>query len=309
MKIVFAIGGNALGSTPEEQLTLAYEVATPILELIQAGHQIVIVHGNGPQVGLIKTSLDIGHKHNAKIPFVNLNHAGAMSQGYIGYSLQQAFRVTAAKMGLPIQPVTVVTQVEVDPRDPAFQHPTKPIGDFCTLEEAELMRKQGFTMVEDSGRGYRQVVPSPKPQHIVEKDAINTLIQSGYLVIAGGGGGIPVVRDGFNLKGIDAVIDKDFASSKLADLIDADRLILLTAVSRVMVNYGKPNAKPIEKMNLKEASQYIKEGQFAPGSMLPKVEAAILFVKDKQNRQAIIASLKETKLAINGLSGTAIINR
>ena len=306
MKVVFAIGGNALGSTPEEQLKLAYEVATPILELIQAGHQIVIVHGNGPQVGLIKTSLDIGHKHNAKIPFVNLNHAGAMSQGYIGYALQQAFRVTASKLNLPIQPVTIITQVEVDPSDNAFKNPTKPIGDFCTLEEAEAMRKQGFTMIEDSGRGYRQVVPSPKPQNIVEKDVIKTLIQSGYLVIAAGGGGIPVVRQGKDLKGIDAVIDKDFASSKLADLIEADRLILLTAVSRVMVNYGKPNAKPIEKMNVKEAKQYIKEGQFAPGSMLPKVEAALLFVDQRKQRQAIIASLKEAKLAIEGLAGTSI---
>lgn len=306
MKVVFAIGGNALGSTPEEQLKLAYEVATPILELIQAGHQIVIVHGNGPQVGLIKTSLDIGHKHNAKIPFVNLNHAGAMSQGYIGYALQQAFRVTASKLNLPIQPVTIITQVEVDPSDNAFKNPTKPIGDFCTLEEAEAMRKQGFTMIEDSGRGYRQVVPSPKPQNIVEKDVIKTLIQSGYLVIAAGGGGIPVVRQGKDLKGIDAVIDKDFASSKLADLIEADRLILLTAVSRVMVNYGKPNAKPIEKMNVKEAKQYIKEGQFAPGSMLPKVEAALLFVDQRKKRQAIIASLKEAKLAIEGLAGTSI---
>ena len=306
MKVVFAIGGNALGSTPEEQLKLAYEVATPILELIQAGHQIVIVHGNGPQVGLIKTSLDIGHKHNSKIPFVNLNHAGAMSQGYIGYALQQAFRVTASKLNLPIQPVTIITQVEVDPADNAFKNPTKPIGDFCTLEEAEAMRKQGFTMVEDSGRGYRQVVPSPKPQNIIEKDVIKTLIQSGYLVIAAGGGGIPVVRQGKDLKGIDAVIDKDFASSKLADLIEADRLILLTAVSRVMVNYGKPNAKPIEKMNVKEAKQYIKEGQFAPGSMLPKVEAALLFVDQRKQRQAIIASLKEAKLAIEGLAGTSI---
>lgn len=306
MKVVFAIGGNALGSTPEEQLKLAYEVATPILELIRAGHQIVIVHGNGPQVGLIKTSLDIGHKHNAKIPFVNLNHAGAMSQGYIGYALQQAFRVTASKLNLPIQPVTIITQVEVDPSDNAFKNPTKPIGDFCTLEEAEAMRKQGFTMVEDSGRGYRQVVPSPKPQNIIEKDVIKTLIQSGYLVIAAGGGGIPVVRQGKDLKGIDAVIDKDFASSKLADLIEADRLILLTAVSRVMVNYGKPNAKPIEKMNVKEAKQYIKEGQFAPGSMLPKVEAALLFVDQRKQRQAIIASLKEAKLAIEGLAGTSI---
>ncbi len=306
MKVVFAIGGNALGSTPEEQLKLAYEVATPILELIRAGHQIVIVHGNGPQVGLIKTSLDIGHKHNSKIPFVNLNHAGAMSQGYIGYALQQAFRVTASKLNLPIQPVTIITQVEVDPADNAFKNPTKPIGDFCTLEEAEAMRKQGFTMVEDSGRGYRQVVPSPKPQNIIEKDVIKTLIQSGYLVIAAGGGGIPVVRQGKDLKGIDAVIDKDFASSKLADLIEADRLILLTAVSRVMVNYGKPNAKPIEKMNVKEAKQYIKEGQFAPGSMLPKVEAALLFVDQRKQRQAIIASLKEAKLAIEGLAGTSI---
>jgi carbamate kinase len=306
MKIVFAIGGNALGNNPEEQFQLALDVAKPLLELIYEGHQLVIVHGNGPQVGLIKTSLDIGHKHQPKIPFVDLNHAGAMSQGYIGYALQKAFRVTAEKMGLSVQPISVITQVEVDPLDPAFQHPTKPIGDFYSLAEAELMRKQGFNMVEDSGRGYRQVVASPKPQLIIEKDAIQTLMEANYLVIAAGGGGIPVIRQGHELKGIDAVIDKDFASSKLADLIHADRLILLTSVPRVMINYGKPNAKALEKMNVKQASQYIQEGQFAPGSMLPKVEAALLFVRQDKQRQAIIASIKEAGQAIKGQAGTAI---
>ena len=306
MKIVFAIGGNALGNNPEEQFQLALDVAKPLLELIKDGHQLVIVHGNGPQVGLIKTSLDIGHKHQPKIPFVDLNHAGAMSQGYIGYALQKAFRITAEKMGLSVQPISVITQVEVDPLDPAFQHPTKPIGDFYSLAEAELMRKQGFNMVEDSGRGYRQVVPSPKPQLIIEKDAIQTLMEANYLVIAAGGGGIPVIRQGHELKGIDAVIDKDFASSKLADLIHADRLILLTSVNRVMINFGTPQAKALEKINVKQANQYIKEGQFAPGSMLPKVEAALLFVRQDKQRQAIIASIKEAGQAINGLAGTAI---
>ena len=306
MKIVFAIGGNALGNNPEEQFQLALDVAKPLLELIKDGHQLVIVHGNGPQVGLIKTSLDIGHKHQPKIPFVDLNHAGAMSQGYIGYALQKAFRITAEKMGLSVQPISVITQVEVDPLDPAFQHPTKPIGDFYSLAEAELMRKQGFNMVEDSGRGYRQVVPSPKPQLIIEKDAIQTLMEAKYLVIAAGGGGIPVIRQGHELKGIDAVIDKDFASSKLADLIQADRLILLTSVNRVMINFGTPQAKALEKINVKQANQYIKEGQFAPGSMLPKVEAALLFVRQNKQRQAIIASIKEAGQAIKGQSGTAI---
>jgi carbamate kinase len=306
MKIVFAIGGNALGNNPEEQFQLALDVAKPLLELIKDGHQLVIVHGNGPQVGLIKTSLDIGHKHQPKIPFVDLNHAGAMSQGYIGYALQKAFRITAEKMGLSVQPISVITQVEVDPLDPAFQHPTKPIGDFYSLAEAELMRKQGFNMVEDSGRGYRQVVPSPKPQLIIEKDAIQTLMEAKYLVIAAGGGGIPVIRQGHDLKGIDAVIDKDFASSKLADLIKADRLILLTSVNRVMINFGTPQAKALEKINVKQANQYIKEGQFAPGSMLPKVEAALLFVRQDKQRQAIIASIKEAGQAIKGLAGTAI---
>jgi carbamate kinase len=306
MKIVFAIGGNALGNNPEEQFQLALDVAKPLLELIKDGHQLVIVHGNGPQVGLIKTSLDIGHKHQPKIPFVDLNHAGAMSQGYIGYALQKAFRITAEKMGLSVQPISVITQVEVDPLDPAFQHPTKPIGDFYSLAEAELMRKQGFNMVEDSGRGYRQVVPSPKPQLIIEKDAIQTLMEANYLVIAAGGGGIPVIRHGRELKGIDAVIDKDFASSKLADLIQADRLILLTSVNRVMINFGTPQAKALEKINVKQANQYIKEGQFAPGSMLPKVEAALLFVRQNKQRQAIIASIKEAGQAIKGQSGTAI---
>jgi len=306
MKIVFAIGGNALGNNPEEQFQLALEVAKPLLELIKDGHQLAIVHGNGPQVGLIKTSLDIGHKHQPKIPFVDLNHAGAMSQGYIGYALQKAFRITAEKMGLSVQTISVITQVEVDPLDPAFQHPTKPIGDFYSLAEAELMRKQGFNMVEDSGRGYRQVVPSPKPQLIIEKDAIQTLMEAKYLVIAAGGGGIPVIRQGHDLKGIDAVIDKDFASSKLADLIHADRLILLTSVNRVMINFGTPQAKALEKINVKQANQYIKEGQFAPGSMLPKVEAALLFVRQDKQRQAIIASIKEAGQAIKGLAGTAI---
>ena len=306
MKIVFAIGGNALGNNPEEQFQLALDVAKPLLELIKDGHQLVIVHGNGPQVGLIKTSLDIGHKHQPKIPFVDLNHAGAMSQGYIGYALQKAFRITAEKMGLSVQPISVITQVEVDPLDPAFQHPTKPIGDFYSLAEAELMRKQGFNMVEDSGRGYRQVVPSPKPQLIIEKDAIQTLMEAKYLVIAAGGGGIPVIRQGHELKGIDAVIDKDFASSKLADLIHADRLILLTSVNRVMINFGTPQAKALEKINVKQANQYIKEGQFAPGSMLPKVEAALLFVRQDKQRQAIIASIKEAGEAIKGQAGTAI---
>jgi carbamate kinase len=306
MKIVFAIGGNALGNNPEEQFQLALDVARPLLELIKDGHQLVIVHGNGPQVGLIKTSLDIGHKHQPKIPFVDLNHAGAMSQGYIGYALQKAFRITAEKMGLSVQPISVITQVEVDPLDPAFQHPTKPIGDFYSLAEAELMRKQGFNMVEDSGRGYRQVVPSPKPQLIIEKDAIQTLMEAKYLVIAAGGGGIPVIRQGHELKGIDAVIDKDFASSKLADLIHADRLILLTSVNRVMINFGTPQAKALEKINIKQANQYIKEGQFAPGSMLPKVEAALLFVRQDKQRQAIIASIKEAGEAIKGQAGTAI---
>ena len=306
MKIVFAIGGNALGNNPEEQFQLALDVAKPLLELIKDGHQLVIVHGNGPQVGLIKTNLNIGHKHQPKIPFVDLNHAGAMSQGYIGYALQKAFRITAEKMGLSVQPISVITQVEVDPLDPAFQHPTKPIGDFYSLAEAELMRKQGFNMVEDSGRGYRQVVPSPKPQLIIEKDAIQTLMEANYLVIAAGGGGIPVIRHGRELKGIDAVIDKDFASSKLADLIQADRLILLTSVNRVMINFGTPQAKALEKINVKQANQYIKEGQFAPGSMLPKVEAALLFVRQNKQRQAIIASIKEAGQAIKGQSGTAI---
>lgn len=308
MKIVFALGGNALGNSPEEQLKLAYEVAKPLLNLIREGHQIVIVHGNGPQVGLIKTSLDLGHKHHPKIPFVTLNDAGAMSQGYIGYALQQAFRATAESMNLSIQPVTLITQVEVDLHDPAFQKPTKPIGDFYTLEEANQMRQQGFVMMEDAGRGYRQVVASPKPKTIIEKDMIKKLMDEKFLVIAAGGGGIPVIRHGFELRGIDAVIDKDFASSKLADLIDADRLILLTAVSRVMIHYGKPNARALESMTIKEATQFIEEGQFAPGSMLPKVEAALLFVNHHPHREAIIASLKEATLAMEGKAGTRIIN-
>lgn len=308
MKIVFALGGNALGNNPEEQAKLAFEVALPILDLIQQGHQVVLVHGNGPQVGMIKTSLDYAHQHLEKIPFVNLNHAGAMSQGYIGYALQHAFYNASIVKNIPIKPVTVITQVEVDEQDAAFQHPTKPIGGFYTEEQAKVLEKQGFAMVEDAGRGYRQVVASPQPISMMEKDAILDLIRLGYTVIASGGGGIPVAKKKKTLSGVDAVIDKDFAASKLASLLDADRLILLTGVANVLIHYGKPNQRKLETVKTDELQTYIEEGHFAPGSMLPKVLAAKAFVQGHPDRVAIIGALTDASAIVEGRAGTQIID-
>lgn len=307
MKIVFAIGGNALGNNPEEQAKLSYEVAMPIVDLIKDGHQVVLVHGNGPQVGMIKTSLDVAHKQLDKVPFVNLNHTGAMSQGYIGYALQQAFYNAGVQKNVHLKPVTVITQVEINPNDSAFTNPTKPIGGFYTEREAENMRKQGFTMIEDSGRGYRQVVASPKPVSMVEKDAILDLISLGYTVIASGGGGIPVRWQNKELVGVDAVIDKDFAASKLANLIEADRLILLTGVPNVLINFGKPNQFKLERVYSEELQTYIEQGQFAPGSMLPKVEAAKAFVQSGKGKVAIIGALTDAKAIVEGKAGTQIL--
>ena len=228
-----------------------------------------------------------------------------MSQGYIGYHLQNIIQNELAARGLCKSVATVVTQVLVDPNDPAFSHPSKPIGAFYTKAQAEaIAAEKGYTMVEDAGRGYRQVVPSPKPIDVIEKDAVNTLIDAGHVVITVGGGGIPVVREGNRLVGVPAVIDKDFASAKLAELVDADRLVILTAVDRVMIHYGKPEQRAIERMTCAEAEQYIAEGHFAPGSMLPKVQAAMSFART--GKEAIIASLENAAAALRGESGTVV---
>ena len=304
-KVVIALGGNALGNTPSEQLELISETAKSIVDLIEDGNKVVIVHGNGPQVGMINLGMSTAANQGAIKSDMPFPECGAMSQGYIGYHLQNGIDNELKVRGIKKNVATVVTQVLVDENDTAFKNPTKPIGAFYTKEQAEAISKEkGYTMVEDAGRGYRQVVPSPKPVDIVEKEIVRTLVDSGNVVITAGGGGIPVIDKGGKLIGVPAVIDKDFASAKVAEILDADMLIILTAVDHVAVNFGKPDQKNLETITIAEAEKYILQNQFAKGSMLPKVQAAISFAKNKKT--AVIASLEKASLAIKGESGTKI---
>jgi len=297
-RIVIALGGNALGKNLEELKVLVQVTAKAIVDLIAEGHEVIVAHGNGPQVGLIKNSMDKS---------VPMPVCVAMSQGYIGFDLQNALREQMHSRGINKGVATVLTQVEVDPQDPAFQHPTKPIGNFMTKEEAEALEAKGLTCMEDAGRGYRQVVASPLPKSIVEIDSIRTLVESGNVVIACGGGGIPVIKTGeYSMEGVAAVIDKDFASNTMAQMLDADCLIILTAVEKVGLNYGKPNAKWLDEMTPAEAEKYIHDGEFAPGSMLPKIQAAVNFVKSKDGRTALITLLEKAKDGVAGKTGTHI---
>ena len=302
-RIVIALGGNALGSTPYEQLALVTETAKPIVDLIEQGNEVVIAHGNGPQVGMINLGMATAAEAGAIKSDMPFPECGAMSQGYIGYHLQNAIGNELAARGLQKDVATVVTQVLVDENDPAFQKPTKPVGAFYDKATAErIAAEKGYTMVEDAGRGYRQVVPSPKPVDVIEKNTVRALINGGCVVITVGGGGIPVVRRDGKLYGTPAVIDKDFASAKLAELVQADALVILTAVDRVCINWGKPDQKSLAEMTVAEAERYCEEGHFAPGSMLPKVRAAVSFAKT--GGQAIIASLAQA--AVRGEAGTVV---
>ena len=304
-RIVIALGGNALGNTPYEQLALVTETAKPIVDLIEQGNEVIIAHGNGPQVGMINLGMATAAEAKAIKSDMPFPECGAMSQGYIGYHLQNAIGNELAARGIVKDVATVVTQVLVDEKDPAFQNPTKPVGAFYDKETADrIAAEKGYTMVEDAGRGYRQVVPSPKPIDVIEKNTVNALIKDGGVVITVGGGGIPVVRREGKLYGTPAVIDKDFASAKLAELVHADALVILTAVDRVCINWGKPNQESLSEMNVEEAEKYCGEGHFAPGSMLPKVKAAISFAKT--GGQAIIASLENAGKAVKGESGTIV---
>lgn len=307
-KIVIALGGNALGNTSTEQLELVRETAKPIVDLIQDGNEVVIAHGNGPQVGMINLGLVTAARSGAIKSDMPFPECGAMSQGYIGYHLQNAIGNELKQRGIDKEVCTVVTQVLVDENDPAFENPTKPVGGFYDKDVAEkISREKGFKMVEDAGRGYRRVVPSPKPIDVIEKKTVERLIAAGNVVITVGGGGIPVVlRDGL-LYGTPAVIDKDFASEKLAELIDADMLIILTAVEKVAVNFKKPDEKWLSKMTVEDARKYAEEGQFAPGSMLPKVLACMQFAQSKKGRVALITSLDKALQALNGETGTRIV--
>lgn len=306
MKIVVALGGNALGDNPSEQLELVKHAAQSIVDLSLDGHQVAVIHGNGPQVGMIQNAFETAHDHNKKIPLMPLPECGSMSQGYIGYHLQNAVTNELLKREVSKKVATIVTQTIVDQNDQAFSNPTKPIGRFHTKEESEQMVKElGVTMVEDSGRGYRIVVPSPKPIDFVEKDIIKELIERDVIVIASGGGGIPVIKDE-KITGINAVIDKDFSGAKLAELIDADVFIILTGVKRVAINFNKPNEKEFSQISVRDCKYYIKQGEFGKGSMQPKIEAALQFVDNNPKGKAIIAALEEASLAIKGESGTVI---
>jgi carbamate kinase len=306
-KIVVALGGNALGNTPEEQLELVKDTAKPIVDLILAGHEVILAHGNGPQVGMINLAMSTSANSEAKTPEMPFPECGAMSQGYIGYHLQNAIREELLNRNETIPVATVITQVLVDKDDKAFQNPTKPIGAFYTEEQAKMLQEtKGYHMKEDAGRGYRRVVASPLPVDVVEKETVMALVEKGHVVITVGGGGIPVIKEGNKLIGVPAVIDKDFASAKLAEILDADYLIILTAVDQVAINFGKENEKWLSSLTLEEAQQYIEEGHFAPGSMLPKVQAAMAFAKSKPGRKALITSLEKAEAGIQGKTGTVI---
>ena len=304
-KIVIALGGNALGDTAEEQLKLVEETAKSIVDLVAEGNDVVIAHGNGPQVGMINLGLNYAYENGVIKGSVPFPECGAMSEGYIGYHLQNAVGNELRNRNIKKEVATIITQVIVNEEDSAFKNPTKPIGAFYDKETAlKLTNEKNWTFVEDAGRGFRRVVASPKPIGIEEIGVINNLVDNGFIVITVGGGGIPVINKNGRLIGVPAVIDKDFASAKLAELINADKLFILTAVDRVAINFGKPNEKKLEKMTLDECEKYIAMNEFAKGSMLPKVEAAMSFVKS--GGEAIIADLKNAKLALNGESGTKI---
>jgi carbamate kinase len=313
MKIVLALGGNALQADPkdasaESQLKTCKDTAMSIVDLIEEGHIVSIVHGNGPQVGQILSSVEAGHKSNAANVLFPFDVCGAFSQGYIGYHLQNAIAGELKRRNMNKNVGTVVTQVVVDKMDGGFQNPTKPIGSFYSKEEADTLREEkGYVMKEDAGRGYRRVVASPKPIDVIEKDIIKELVENGTVVVSCGGGGIPVIIEDGVVKGVPAVIDKDFAAEKLAEILDADALVILTAVDRVAVNFNKPDQRNLESMTLDEVNRFIGEKQFAPGSMLPKVEACKKFVEFNKDKIAIIASLSKAKEALKGESGTRIV--
>lgn len=305
-KIVVALGGNALGQSPEEQLELVKGTAKSLVSLIQKGYEVVISHGNGPQVGSINLGLNYAAE-NGQGPAFPFPECDAMSQAYIGYQLQESLLNELHVLNIDKQVVTLVTQVEVAGDDQAFNNPTKPIGLFYTKEQAEqTMEEKGYKFVEDSGRGYRRVVPSPMPINIVELDSIETLIKHGTLVIAAGGGGIPVVKEEGNYKGVDAVIDKDKTSALLAAHLKSDQLIILTAVDYVYINYGKDNQEALGEVTVDEMNQHIADGQFAKGSMLPKVEAALQFIEKNPEGSVLITSLEDLGDALDGKIGTLI---
>ena len=306
-RIVVALGGNALGNSPKEQLEIVKDTAKSLVDLVEAGHEVIITHGNGPQVGMIFNAMAAVDPNSTEddMPFAE---CGAMSQGYIGYHLQQAMEAEFVTRGMRRKVVTVVSQVEVDPDDPAFQNPTKPIGSFYDETMAKkLAAESGFIYKEDAGRGYRRVVPSPKPKKICELLTIKKLIEEHNIVITCGGGGIPVIQTNDGYQGVDAVIDKDRTSALLASKIEADILLILTAVDQVRIHFRQDNEENLGKITVAEAKQYMDQNEFAAGSMLPKVEACLYFLNHSEKGKAIITSLEKAKDAISGKTGTTIV--
>ena len=311
MRIVIALGGNALGNTLTEQMTAVKHTASAIADLIEQGHEVIVSHGNGPQVGMIHHAVnELTHVVEQDFPVIPLSVCVAMSQSYIGYDLQNALREELLNRSIHKPCATVITQVVVDSNDPAFKNPSKPIGRFMSEDEAKkLVDEKGYQVMEDAGRGWRRVVPSPKPKSIVEIENVKALLQAGQVVIAGGGGGIPVTAQGNHLKGTSAVIDKDFCSCLMAELVDADLLIILTAVEKCAINFGKPNQKWLDNITVAEAKEYCSQGHFASGSMLPKVEAAIKFAESANGRKSLITLLEKAKDGIEGKTGTVVYNQ
>lgn len=304
--IVVALGGNALGKSPKEQLDLIAATASPIADLVELGNQVTVTHGNGPQVGMIKVATDVAAK-SSTTPSIPFAECGAMSQGYIGYHLQQAIGEQLRSRGIHKPCVSVVTQVVVDKDDPAFSTPTKPVGAFYTKEEAEALHAEtGNTYVEDAGRGWRWVVASPKPVSIVEAPVISSLVDDGAVVVAAGGGGIPIVEENGHYHGVASVIDKDRTAALLAGQLGADTLLILTAVEQAYAGFNTPHQEAISHMTTSEARERIDAGEFAPGSMLPKIEACLEFVEDNPGKRAIITSLEKAADGLKGLTGTVI---
>ncbi|MCL2332787.1 MAG: carbamate kinase [Actinomycetia bacterium] len=307
-KIVVALGGNALGDTPETQLENARLAARSLAPLVIAGHSLVVCHGNGPQVGIIKLAFDTASQAGA-VPAMPFAECSAMSQGYIGYHLQQAIdEEIELEGGRGIPVITMLTQTIVDENDPAFQNPTKPIGSYYDEETAKrLAAETGHVYKEDAGRGWRRVVPSPKPIDIYETISLRALFYAREVIIAGGGGGIPIVKRAHGYVGVDAVIDKDFAAAKIAELVEADYFFILTAVEKVAINFNTPEQQDLSLVTCAQAREFIAQGQFAPGSMLPKVEAAMGFIEATPTGHAIITSLEKATEALEGKTGTQIV--
>ncbi len=309
MRIVVALGGNALGKNLSEQYVAVRETAKAIADLIEYGHDVIVTHGNGPQVGMIDSAMAALAREDSFQGKTPLSVCVAMSQAYIGYDMQNTLRREMRERNIPRAVSTVLTQVRVDSEDEAFLNPSKPIGKFMTESEAQRAhRKYGHIICEDSGRGYRRVVPSPMPQEIIELAVVRSMVEDGNVVICCGGGGIPVIAENEHLRGVSAVIDKDYASELLAEQLDADLFVILTAVEKVAINFRKDDEMWLDTVTVEQAKEYLRAGHFAKGSMYEKVDAGVMFAASKKGRVALITELHKAKEGLLGLTGTRIVD-